>query len=177
MKFGDLIETATDMIKGYNPVTMTVDSHADDFLSGLKNQYEKVFLKQVFYGCVRYEEFFKVFCRAFFAENSSQTNRKDATLYTIMAYITLFRLEELQVEDYRRLIGSQDAVKMHVFMQFIFDAEALRRHCREEWIKLYDYTYIDDKIIGSIDRNLPNVAEILGHVEKKATGHIVSTLT
>ena len=42
---------------------------------------------------------------------------------------------------------------------------------------MFDYTYIDDKIIGGVERNLPNVAEILGVVEKKATGHIVSTLT
>ncbi len=106
MKFGDLIETAIDMIKGFNPITQTVDSHADDFLAKMKNQYEKVFLKQVFYGCIRYEEFFKAFCSAFFSENSTQTNRKDAALYTIMTYLTLFRLDELSIDDYRKIIMS-----------------------------------------------------------------------
>ena len=66
---------------------------------------------------------------------------------------------------------------MHPFLQFIFDAENLRTYVRDDWIKLYDYTYIDDKIIAGIEKNLPNVAEILGTVEKRATGHIVSTLT
>lgn len=95
MKFGDLIDTAIDMIKSYNPIVQTIDSHADEFLAKMQNPYEKVFLKQVFYGCIRYEEFFKAFCKHFFSLNSTQTNRKDAPLYTIMAYLTLFRLEEL----------------------------------------------------------------------------------
>ena len=33
MKFGDLIDTAIDMIKIFNPVVQTIDSHADEFLA------------------------------------------------------------------------------------------------------------------------------------------------
>ena len=76
-----------------------------------------------------------------------------------------------------KIVYSQDAVKMHVFLQFIFNAEALRQNVREEWIQLYDFTYIDDNIIGGIERMLPNVADILATIEKKATGQIVSSLT
>ena len=35
---------------------------------------------------------------------------------------------------------------------------------------LYDYTYIDEKIIGGIEKNLPRVSEILKKVELRATG-------
>ena len=66
---------------------------------------------------------------------------------------------------------------MHPFLQFIFDVEKLKAEVREHWIALYDYTYVDDKIIAGIEKNLPNVAEILAQVEKKATGHVVSSLT
>ncbi len=47
----------------------------------MENPYEKVFLKQVFYGCIRYKEFLKAFCKVFFKQNSTQTNRKDTSLY------------------------------------------------------------------------------------------------
>ena len=40
---------------------------------------------------------------------------------------------------------------------------------------IYDYTYIDEKIIGMVEKNLPNVAEILRTVEKRATGKATST--
>ena len=44
-------------------------------------------------------------------------------------------------------------------------------------MELYDFQNINDKIIGGIEKNLPNVAEILRTVEKKAVGRITSTLT
>ena len=66
---------------------------------------------------------------------------------------------------------------MHVFMQFAFNAETLREHLREEWMTLYDFQYIDDKIIGGVERNLPAVSEIIKSVEKRATGKVTSTLS
>ena len=61
---------------------------------------------------------------------------------------------------------------MHVLLQYIFDAEKLRETAREPWMELYDYQYLDDKIIGGIEKNLPNVSDILRIVEKKATGKV-----
>lgn len=42
-------------------------------------------------------------------------------------------------------------------------------------MELYDYQYIDDKIIGGVEKNLPNVSDILRNVERKATGRIGGT--
>ena len=99
------------------------------------------------------------------------------TLYQIFAYLSFFRLEEIAIEDYRKLVLSQEAHKMHVLLQFIFDADTLRDTVREPWMELYDFSYIDDKIIGGIEKNLPNVSDILRLVEKKATGKVTSTLS
>lgn len=119
----------------------------------------------------------QVFNNVLFKRHSSSTNRNDATLYQIFGYISFFRLEELPIEDYRKLVFSQDAVKMHVLLQFLFNADSLRDHVRSEWMNLYDFTYIDEKIIGTVEKNLPNVAEILKTVEKRATGKTVSALS
>jgi hypothetical protein len=53
----------------------------------------------------------------------------------------------------------------------------MREHVRELWMDLYDYQYIDDKIIGGIEKNLPNVGDILRIVERKATGKNTSGLS
>jgi hypothetical protein len=66
---------------------------------------------------------------------------------------------------------------MHNFLQFLFNADTLRENVREAWIEIYDFQYIDDKIIGGIEKNLPNVTEILRIVERKATGKVTSTLS
>jgi hypothetical protein len=59
---------------------------------------------------------------------------------------------------------------MNVFLLFAFNADKLREHMREPWMEFYDFQYIDDKVIGAVERNLPNVADILKGIEKKATG-------
>ena len=65
---------------------------------------------------------------------------------------------------------------MNVFLQFLFNADSLRENVREEWMGIYDFAYIDEKIIGMIEKNLPNVADILRTIEKRATGKATSTL-
>ena len=91
--------------------------------------------------------------------------------------MTFFRLDELEITDYKRLINSQEATKMHVFLQFAFNADTLREYLREEWMTVYDFQYIDDKIIGGVEKNLPAVADILKTVEKRATGKVSSALS
>ena len=178
MKFSELLEHCKECVKTFNPVISTIDSHADNYLSNIKDPYEKVFVKQVFYGCIRYQDFLKVFIKKFYELNPIGTNRNDQVLYTVFAYMSFFRLEELAIEDFRKLVLSQDPGKMHTFLQFVFDCEAHKTNgLREAWMLLYDYQYIDEKIIGGIEKNVPNVANILSIIEKKATGRITSTLS
>ena len=70
-----------------------------------------MFIKQVYFGVLRYKEFLKVhtiFTKAFtdklFELNKSTTERKDEILYQILCYLTVFRIEELPQDDYRGLI-------------------------------------------------------------------------
>lgn len=66
---------------------------------------------------------------------------------------------------------------MHVFLQFAFNADLLREHMREEWMAVYDFSYIDDKIIGGIEKNLPAISDILKSVERRATGKVSTALS
>lgn len=177
MKFGELIEHCIECVKTFNAVINTIDSHADNFLDGIKDPYEKVFIKQIFYGCTRYQDFLKVFTKVFYEKNPIGTNRNDQVLYMIFGYLSFFRLEELSIEDYKKLVLSQDSLKMHSFLQFCFNADTLRENVRDQWMGLYDYSYIDDKIIGGIEKNFPNVSDILRIVERKATGKITTNLS
>lgn len=63
-----------------------------------------MFIKQILYGVLRYQDFLKVFTENLFHMNKSSTERKDETLYQIFAYITVFRLEELPLDDYKQLV-------------------------------------------------------------------------
>lgn len=63
---------------------------------------------------------------------------------------------------------------MNTFMLFTFDADKLREHLREPWMTCYDFDFIDDKVIGGVEKNLPAVGDIIKLVEKRATGKITS---
>ena len=41
---------------------------------------------------------------------------------------------------------------------------------REGWCQIYDFNYIDNTIIKSLDENLAYMAEILAIISEKATG-------
>lgn len=62
-------------------------------------------------------------------------------------------------------------------MQFAFNSDSLRDHLREPWMAVYDFTYIDEKIIGGVEKNLPAVAEIIKFIERRATGKVTSALS
>lgn len=142
----------------------------------MKDPYEKVFIKQVFYGCIRYEDFLKIFCREFYANNTA-LNRNDMVMYSIFAYLSFFRLDELQSADFKKLIQSQESHKMHTFLNFVFNVDGLKETLREPWMASYDYQYIDNTIIGGIEKNLPAVQEILRYVERRATGKVMSQMS
>ena len=55
-----LLKRSEDIIKSFNPIIMTVDSHIEGCLGGVKDG-ESLFVQQTFYGCVRYKAALKVY--------------------------------------------------------------------------------------------------------------------
>lgn len=105
MKFKELINSTIDCIKGYNQNVEGPDSWAERFMSKrIKDSHERMFIKQVFYGVLQYKDFLKVFTDNLFSMNKSTTERKDENLYHIIGYLTVFRLDELPLEDYKQII-------------------------------------------------------------------------
>ena len=116
MRFSELIETCIECYKSFNDVISTIDSHTDNFLGDMKDPYEKVFVKQIFYGTIRYKDFLLMFAKIFIEKHPVGASRNDIPLYMIFGYLSFFRLEELATEDYRKLILSQEHMKMHFFL-------------------------------------------------------------
>ena len=94
-----LLKEAVQLIDGFNDLVTNVDAYADEKLelNGEEDieDPEKLFLKQVLYGTYRYGNVLKILINSFYFNNGSKAARSDATLYTVMAYLTFFRLDEL----------------------------------------------------------------------------------
>lgn len=74
---------------------------------------------------LRYLDFLKILTKSLFQSNPGSTNRNDSVLYHIFAYMIIFRLDELPFNEFKKMVMSQDPVKMNVFLGFVFDTEKL----------------------------------------------------
>ena len=177
MHFDELINQCIICLKTYNPSIEGPDSFVTKYLKKItKDSNERMFIKQVFYGVLRYKDFLKIFCENLFNSNPSSTERKDEYLYSIFAYLTIFRLDELPLDDYKQFVLFQDAVKMNEFLTFIFDEDVLKNKLREPWIKIYDFNYIDETIINGLLKTKNNIQDLIDFILNKAKiGNISST--
>ena len=97
----ELIGACEHLLKTFDPTVSTVDAHASQHLGPTADgdhpraDPDKVFQKQVLYGCVRFKRALKVFLSSFFYNNAAKCARSDYTMYMVLGYLALFRLKEL----------------------------------------------------------------------------------
>ena len=151
---------------------MTPDSHAEQFLSQLKcEDTERVFMKQVFYGCERYRGFLKVSNNAIFTRFSGSTNRKnDGTFFALFTYLICFRMDELPFNEFKKIVACQDQVKMNVLFSFIFDLEQLSASVFPLWQEHLELDYLENKLFPKLNERKQKCDELIGKVSESATG-------
>jgi hypothetical protein len=147
---GALVAACEEMVRTFNPVVTTVDSHAAEYIAQKRvgDQDDQRFLEQVLYGCVRYKKMLKILLSSLYFKHKGETQRADYTLYMVLGYLALLRLHELGFGSFKALLLSQEHFKMSVFLKFLFNEENLAQWLRPEWLKLYDPAYVDEQLIG-----------------------------
>jgi len=59
-------------------------------------------------------------------------------------------------------------MKMNIFYTFLFNFETVENVLRPEWIQLYDFMMIDEKVIGGLRQRYEFLSEFLAYIENKA---------
>lgn len=57
----------------------------------------------------------------FYADMSGFVLRVDNIMYTVFAYLALFRLEELGFQKFKEFTATQDSAKIYHFINYLFD--------------------------------------------------------
>ncbi len=74
-----------------------------------------MFIKQVFFGVLRYKNLLKMLTDEIFSFKPTSKNKNDEALYHIIIFITIFRFDEIPFEDYQSLL----LVSFILFLLFI----------------------------------------------------------
>ena len=66
-----LMQKGEELYSSFNPARMSVDAHADEFIKRNKvvNQDDATFLRQIFYGAIRYKRLIGILMGAFYHHN------------------------------------------------------------------------------------------------------------
>ena len=133
---------------------------------GVQPGDDETFLNQLLLGHIRYAKLLRVFVDEFYGQNSGTLLRGDATLYGILALLTLVRLEEVGFAAFRKIVLSQDPQKMIVFLQYSFDIPLLQKLLWGEWTRIYDRERVQ-AVFTSLKRFLAPTGELVSALEEK----------
>ena len=168
-----VLEQCQQLVSSFNPAVMTVDAHAMEQLgdtSAPDAAAHKVFIQQVLYGCVRYRKPLKVFLSNFYHDNAGKIIRSDYTLYQILAYLAVFRLDELGFDEFQRFILSQEPGNMAIFLEYLWNPKNLEGPIRDEWLTIFDREYIEGTLFARLRACTEQVSGLCEALAAKAFG-------
>ncbi|CAE7668452.1 TTLL2 [Symbiodinium necroappetens] len=172
-----LLKKCVKVVETYDPKKTTIDAYMEDapFLKDKKlGDTELKFIHQVFYGCMRYHKFLKLFITSFMYKCPAAALRAEQNIYLVLAYLLFFRLEELTVPELRQflLCGYGAAPAINALMQYALSVEELEKWVKVEWCKFYDVDYVEQDIIGKLQSFKDELQTTSDEVEFRATGTV-----
>ena len=167
-----VIRECEQYLKSFNPVTHSIDTHLIECLntdvsrSGAKSV--DVLKAQIVTGVLREKKVLDGFIRNFYGDNGAFIARADMTMFTILAYLAIFRLRELGFGKFKELAKSEDPSKISTFVNYLFSREVLQNQLRSDWMKVSDLTFVEKEIIGTIENFIGQAEKYNGELNKAA---------
>ncbi|CAM9307897.1 unnamed protein product, partial [Chrysoparadoxa australica] len=163
-----LITRSIDLIKGYDPVTQTVDSYADDQLG--QADPDVVFLKQTLYGSVRYKEALRIFLTHYYHDLAASVLRSDYTLYMVLAYLLFFRIEELGFQGFQDVTSSQNPTNLCQLLEYVTNWEVMEGQVTQDWRRVLDLGFIQKVLLGGLKAIEGPLEQFCARLQDKAFG-------
>lgn len=169
MNHKGLLEVSVFVLDTYDKNTQSIEEHVNRCLKefGIYDEDEQTFIVEVFSGCVRYAEVLDVVMRGFYAKDGKSVLRSEKSLYAVLVYLALFRLDELGMANYRQFVKSQDINRMYKFLRFFFNEKSLTGWMKDEWQKYYEHVFVQTKLVSPLRRWLPELTEMVSQMKGK----------
>ncbi|XP_052227633.1 cilia- and flagella-associated protein 99-like isoform X1 [Dreissena polymorpha] len=164
-----LLEHCVAVLDSFNADVQSVENHVNKYLKhyGIHNEDEQIFIVEVFSGCVRYLDIMSIIVKGFYARDGKNTLRSEQNLFIVLSYLALFRLDELEMANFRQFVRSQDINKMYKFLQFFFNEKSITTWMKDEWQKFYEHVFVQTKLVSPLRQWLPELSDMLQQMKEK----------
>ena len=169
--------TAAKLIQNFNPVLYSIDTYIIEFVER-DEKLElngKALLIQILNSWEKEKAVIEIFITNFYTDRAGCILRKDISLFSALAAITLYLIDTITFEVYRLIINSQDSVKMHYFCSYIFDSNTLLSCLRSEWMKVRDLDYIENVLIANLEAHESQARHLCEDLARKAVGQQINS--
>ncbi|KAJ6661725.1 hypothetical protein lerEdw1_013247 [Lerista edwardsae] len=174
---GKDFEIVIHQLNQFNPEKKSVGHFLEEFAKVLQtsNVTDEDFLMETLAGCIEYKPLFDVVINAFYIRDGKHCLLSERNLYVVICYLATFRLEELGLQQFSRLIKTMDFPKICKFLRFFFSVMNLSTWIKDEWSKIYDFTYVNNTWIQPLLKWQPKVRQLIEQVASKLAKHSTTT--
>ncbi|NXY59665.1 CFA99 protein, partial [Callaeas wilsoni] len=137
------------------------------------NGTEEKFVLDTLAGCTEYKSILDVVVNAFYVQDGRYCPISERNLYVVICYLATFRLEEIGLQYFSRIVKSLDTAKMQKFLRFFFNDLYLNTWIKDEWSHFYDSVYVKENWIDPLLRWQPKVQQLI----EKLTGKLSNRTT
>ncbi|XP_044151465.1 cilia- and flagella-associated protein 99 [Bufo gargarizans] len=168
-QYGRCINLIVQLLTKYNPDNQSLEHFLEESAEGFQalNHEEEQFVLDVLSGCVQYKTLLDVVVQAFYARDGKHYLLSEQCLYAVISYIAIFKMEELGLQTFGRIVRCQDFTKMDKFLRFFFNVLNLNTWIRDEWSQIFDSDYVKENLINPLLKWQPEVLNLLEVIESK----------
>ncbi|XP_006814633.1 cilia- and flagella-associated protein 99-like, partial [Saccoglossus kowalevskii] len=169
MNHKEILHHCVQILDSYDPAIHGVEDHLSKYIRENKNlgEDEKSFVTEVFSGCVRHTRIMKVVIHGFYLEDGQNCLRTDSNLFTVLCYLSIFRLGELGMSHFRKFVKTQDVNNMHKFLAYFLHEDNLMSWIKDEWCRIYEGTYVQTELLSPLLNWLPQLNDLIQHLAEK----------
>jgi len=170
MDYKLLFNSSIEALNGFDPREQGVKEYIDDFLGSRWKSIDdenRAFIVEVFSGCSRFANALKVVVGRYYKTEGKNSLIADKNMYTFLAYLAVFRLDEVGISHFRKFILTQDLNKVLKFLDFMFDETNLKTWIFAEWCKLYEHSYVQVQLLSPILRWLPELNDMVTNLKTR----------
>ncbi|XP_077136290.1 cilia- and flagella-associated protein 99 isoform X1 [Ranitomeya variabilis] len=167
--YGRCITLIIQLHNKYNPEDRSLEHFLEESMEDFQilSDGEEQFVLDVLSGCVQYKDLLDVVVRAFYARDGKHYLLSERSLFAVISYIAIFRMEDLGLQIFGRIMKCQNFTKMGKFLRFFFNVLNLNTWIKDEWSQIYDSDYVKENWITPLLKWQPEVLNLLDSIESK----------